>query len=118
MSFTARLRLPLKGEGWIAAGDPGGVRAALTPTGELRSPSSPFQGEERLRRGRGLSRKGGGEAGGELALHFFRLRAQHRLAEAAELAGERGLDFVGDLGVVARLRQRRQRRRGQAADDA
>ncbi len=61
--------------GYVAAGDPGGVRDALTPTGELRSPSSPFQGEERLRRRRGLRRERGGELCGELPFHLFRLGA-------------------------------------------
>ena len=54
----------------------------------------------------------------ELLLHLPRLRAQHRLAEAAELSGQGGIDRIGDLGLVASLGQRGQRGRGQAADDA
>jgi len=56
------------------------------------------------------------QAGGELPFHLLRLRAQHRLAEAAELAGQRGLDFVGDLGVVAGFGERVRRVAGREED--
>ena len=57
----------------------------------------------RLRR----RRKGIAQALRELAFHLLRLGAQHRLAEAAELACQRSIDLVADLGCLALLHQLR-----------
>src|SRR5262245_3632666 len=54
----------------------------------------------------------------ELLLHLLGLGAQHRLANAAELAGERGFAFVLDLGVGAGLDQAGERAGGEPTDDA
>ena len=56
---------------------------------------------------------------GELLLHLLRLRAQHRLADAAELAGQRRLDRVVRSWSRRRLFVSAvSERRGQPPDDA
>ena len=49
------------------------------------------------------ARERSGEPRGELPFHVLGLGAQHRLADAAELAGERGVDVVADFGLLAGL---------------
>src|SRR5207253_6865505 len=55
---------------------------------------------------------------GELPFHLLGLGAQHRLAEAAELAGKRRVDLVAHLGGAVILGQPGQRTRGEAPDDS
>src|SRR5215831_2863684 len=69
-----------------------------------------------LRRSRLCKRSG--ETHCELLLHLTRLRAQHRLAETAELAGQGGVNRVRDFRFIAGLAQRCPRGRGHASDHA
>ena len=54
----------------------------------------------------------------ELPLHLLGLGAQHRLAQAAELAGQRGVDLIAHLGSPIFVREPRRRARGEPPDDA
>src|SRR5260370_27930478 len=54
----------------------------------------------------------------ELPFHLLGLGAQHRLAEAAELAGKRRVDLVTHLSRPVILGQPGQRTRGEPPDDS
>src|SRR5271169_43689 len=76
------------------------------------------------RRCRGRRRRGKGrlKPRSKLPFHLLGLRLEHRLAEAAELAGERGFDLVIDLGPhlgsLPGVGEPGQRCRGEPADNA
>ena len=78
-------------KGWIAGSSP-----AMTIVKIIGFPSC-------------CRRKRRAHAFGELPFQFLGLGAQHRLAEAAQLAGQRGLDLIADLGASAFLLQPGQR---------
>ena len=67
---------------------------------------------------RGRRGKGRAHPLGELPFHLLGLGAQHRLAEAAELAGQRGVDLIAHLGSPVVCRQPGHRAGGQAPDDS
>src|SRR5262249_58829732 len=70
-----------------------------------------------LGRGLGIGKRRA-HALGEEPFHLLGLGAQHWLAEAAELAGQRRVDLVAYLGAAVVLHQPRQRAGGEPPHDS
>ena len=91
-----------------------GSSSAMASRSELGSSSS----NGVMVRALGCLREGCAQPLGELPFHLLGLGTQHRLAEAAELAGQRRVDLVAHLGSPVLVREPRGRASGEPPDDA